>query len=101
MEYAVWSEKLRADGSHGEGVIVSYDYAAGAKVDLPEAWRARIVGASKARSATRCSPPARSASEHLRDRFAERADPLVDRVLVDDDVADAPSVRVRGDPRGR
>ncbi len=43
MEYAVWSEKLERMAATGEGVIVSYDYAAGAKVDLPEAWRARIV----------------------------------------------------------
>lgn len=42
MEYAVYSERLARIAATGEGVIVSYDYAASRKVDLPEPWRVRI-----------------------------------------------------------
>ncbi len=48
MEYAVHSEQLGRVAATGEGVLVSYDYAAGRKVDLPEAWRERIVSLERA-----------------------------------------------------
>lgn len=42
MEYAVWSERLATVAAKGEGVVVSFDYGAGRKIALPEAWRAAI-----------------------------------------------------------
>lgn len=38
FEYAVASDKLDRIATVGEGVIVSFDYEAGRKVDLPEEW---------------------------------------------------------------
>ncbi|MEQ8453496.1 MAG: thioesterase family protein [Sandaracinaceae bacterium] len=43
MEYAVWSERLATVAAKGEGVVVSFDYASGSKIPLPEAWRAAIA----------------------------------------------------------
>jgi len=43
MEYAVWSETLQTMAAKGEGVVVSFDYAAGQKIALPERWRAAIA----------------------------------------------------------
>ena len=43
MRYAVWSRGLGRIAAEGEGRVVAYDYAAGAKVPLPAALRATIV----------------------------------------------------------
>jgi acyl-CoA thioester hydrolase len=43
MRYAVWSGNLSRLAAEGEARIVTYDYAAGAKVPLPADLRARIV----------------------------------------------------------
>ncbi len=43
MEYAVVSERLARVAASGEGVLVSFDYAAAQKTELPAAWRERIV----------------------------------------------------------
>lgn len=43
MEYLVHSERLQRVVAQGEGVVVSFDYAAGRKTTLPEAWRACIA----------------------------------------------------------
>lgn len=48
MEYAVVSEALGRVAATGEGVLVSYDYASGRKVDLPESWRERILALERA-----------------------------------------------------
>lgn len=42
MQYRALSDRHHAIAADGEGVVVSYDYAAGAKTALPEAVRARI-----------------------------------------------------------
>jgi acyl-CoA thioester hydrolase len=42
MDYVVWSEALGEIAASGEGLIVSYDYAAGRKAPLPEAVRAAM-----------------------------------------------------------
>jgi acyl-CoA thioester hydrolase len=43
MEYAIVSEALGRLAANGEGVIVSYDYSATSKVELPARWRECIV----------------------------------------------------------
>ena len=43
MTYAVASERLGRIAATGEGVVVSVDYATGAKVPMPEPWREGIA----------------------------------------------------------
>ncbi|MFH1810301.1 MAG: thioesterase family protein [Pseudomonadota bacterium] len=43
MSYAVVSEALARVAAVGEGLVVSFDYAAGHKVALPAAWRESIA----------------------------------------------------------
>jgi len=43
MHFAVYSEALGCIAATGDGVVVSYDYSAGKKADLPEHWRERIA----------------------------------------------------------
>ena len=42
MDYLVWSESLGRVAAEGSGVLVAYDYRAGAKAPLPEAIRRAI-----------------------------------------------------------
>jgi len=42
IEYRIVSTKLNAVACEGDGVVVSYDYRAGTKVQIPEAIRAAI-----------------------------------------------------------
>ena len=42
MSYAVWSTQHQRLAAVGEGVIVSYDYKTGTKVDMPESWQDAI-----------------------------------------------------------
>lgn len=48
MRYAVWSRGLERLAAEGEGRVVTYDYAAGAKVALPQELRASIVALESA-----------------------------------------------------
>ena len=48
MRYAVWSRGLERLAAEGEGRVVTYDYAARAKVPLPPDLRARIVALESA-----------------------------------------------------
>jgi len=43
MEYAVWSTSQQTIAATGHGAIVSYDYAAGRRVPLPDVIRAAIA----------------------------------------------------------
>jgi acyl-CoA thioester hydrolase len=40
IAHAIWSERLGKIAARGDGVVVAYDYDAGAKVPVPDAWRA-------------------------------------------------------------
>lgn len=42
LEYAVWSASLDRIAATGDSLVVSYDYAEGHKVDLPDDWRSAI-----------------------------------------------------------
>lgn len=49
VHHAVYSRALARIAAEGEGIIVSYDYGAGRKAPLPQAWRdamARVEGRS-------------------------------------------------------
>lgn len=43
MDYVAFSQALGRVAAVGDGVVVSYDYASGRKVDLPQSWRERIA----------------------------------------------------------
>lgn len=47
LEHLVVSEKLQKVAAVGEVVVVSYDYSAQAKTDLPESWRRRLEKAKQ------------------------------------------------------
>ena len=43
MEHIVWSQRLRAVAAEGQGTVVSFHYAEGIKVPMPEELRRRIA----------------------------------------------------------
>lgn len=43
MQYRIWSPKLARIAAEGEGVLVTYDYRAGRKVEVPAELRRRIT----------------------------------------------------------
>ena len=47
MEYAVYSQTHQRIAAKGSGVIVSFDYTAQRKVDLPQNWRMAIAEIEK------------------------------------------------------